>query len=147
MYRLVTPILFLLVGIAFLIGTLTLSKSRLGDPNAPLYFPAIISIVLLLFSMVYFVQEWKQRKTEFKELKLLLSGRTPKLLVSSFLLMLVYALLFELIGFLFTTMIFLTGLLFVVNGRLQWKTNIIVAVLFSFAIWYSFSVLLKVSLP
>lgn len=147
MYRLFTPLFFLLVGLGFLIGALALPKSNLGDPNAPIYFPVIISVFLIILSVSYFFQEWKRRKQEFKELKELLSGRTPFLLISSLIMMFIYSLLFERIGFLLTTIIFLTGLLFIVNGKKNWITNILVSVLFSFAIWYSFAILLQVSLP
>lgn len=147
MCRLVTPLFFLLVGLGFLIGALTLPKSLLGDPNAPAYFPVMISVILIVLSIAYFFQEWKQRKVEFKELKELLSGRTPFLLVASLIMMLIYALLFERIGFLLTTIIFLAGLLFIVNGKKKWMTNILVSIIFSFAMWYSFGILLQVSLP
>jgi putative tricarboxylic transport membrane protein len=147
MYRLVTPLFFLAVGIGFLVATLNLPKARLGDPNAPLYFPAMITILLVLLSVIYFFQEFKHRKEEFKELKMLLSGRMPFLIISTIVMIFIYTFLFERIGFLFSTMVFLGGLLFIINGTKKWLVNILVAVLFSGIAWYSFGILLKVSLP
>jgi len=147
MYRLVTPLFFLAVGIGFLVATLNLPKARLGDPNAPLYFPAMITILLILLSVIYFFQEFKHRKEEFKELKILLSGRMPFLIISTIVMSFIYTFLFERIGFLFSTMVFLGGLLFIINGTKKWLVNILVAVLFSGIAWYSFGILLKVSLP
>lgn len=147
MFRLVLPLIFLFVGAGFLISTFNLPKARLGDPYGPIYFPAILGILLIVLSIIYFIGEWKKRENGFPELELLLKGRTPFLLISTIVLSLIYAFLFELVGFLISTIIFLSGLLFLLNGRKKWVGNIIIAVSFSVITWYSFAILLKVSLP
>lgn len=145
--RLLMPIVFLVIGGYFLTGTFQLPKARLGDPNGPLYFPAIISILLIVLSLINFVQEWKKRNKEVEEVKQLLKGRARFLMVTTLALIIIYSFLFERLGFLFSSMIFLGGLLFVVNGLNKWLQNIIITVLFSFVSWYVFAELLKVSLP
>ncbi|WP_209125077.1 tripartite tricarboxylate transporter TctB family protein [Alkalihalobacillus sp. BA299] len=147
MVRLIMPIFFFIIGVGFLIGSLNLPKAKLGDPNGPLYFPILICILLTILSLVYFFQEWKVRRKEIEEVKLLVQGRTPKLIISTVILILIYTFLFERIGFLFSTVIFLGGLLFAVNGKKRWLQNILVSVLFSFISWYMFAKLLQVSLP
>lgn len=147
MARLITPMFFLGVGIVYLILTFNLTRSRVGDPNGPLYFPLLIGALLVVFSLIYFIQEWKQRSEKFEQLKELFIGRAPFLIVSTLVLIFVYTFLFERIGFLFSTIIFLTGLLFIVNGKKPWIKNILIAIIFSFVSWYSFSELLNVSLP
>jgi putative tricarboxylic transport membrane protein len=147
MIRLIMPIFFFVVGVLFLIGTFNLPKARLGDPNGPLYFPAIVCILLILLSVVYFFQEWKQRNKVIEEVKMIFRGRTPFLIISTIVLIFVYSFLFDRIGFLFSTVIFLGGLLFTLNGRKKWLQNIIVSVLFSLISWYVFAELLQVSLP
>ncbi|PSL36254.1 putative tricarboxylic transport membrane protein [Planomicrobium soli] len=147
MYRLILPLIFFLLGAGFLISTFNLPKARLGDPYGPIYFPAILGVLLVVLSIIYFIEEWKQRGDKFPELELLLKGRTPFLLISTLVISLIYAFLFERVGFLISTIFFLGGLLFLINGRKKWMTNIIVAVSFSVITWYSFAVLLKVSLP
>ncbi|GAB3055123.1 tripartite tricarboxylate transporter TctB family protein [Virgibacillus ainsalahensis] len=147
MARLITPVFFLGIGIVYLLLTSNLTRSRVGDPNGPLYFPLLVGAVLVLFSIIYFVQEWRQRDEKFEQLKALFTGRAPFLIVSTLVLIFVYTFLFERIGFLISTIIFLTGLLFVINGRKPWIKNILISVIFSFVSWYSFSELLNVSLP
>ncbi|QKY68433.1 tripartite tricarboxylate transporter TctB family protein [Lentibacillus sp. CBA3610] len=147
MARLVVPSICIVAGIIYLVLTFNLTRSNVGDPNGPLYFPILIGVVLMVFSIVYFLQEWKKRGEKFEEFKALFIGRTPFLIVSTLIMIFVYTILFERIGFLFSTMIFLSGLLFIVNGRKSWIKNIVIAVLFSVVAWYSFSELLNVSLP
>ncbi|MDA8352157.1 MAG: tripartite tricarboxylate transporter TctB family protein [Firmicutes bacterium] len=144
--RFFMPILFILVSICFLIGTFHLPKAKLGDPNGPLYFPAGVSIFLLITSFVYLIQEWRQQQ-KYPEFKRLLSGRTPILIVSTLVLGLLYALVFLTLGFLVSTTLFLAALLFVINGRSKWLLNLTVAVLFSMSAWVVFSQWLDISLP
>ncbi|MDS9472615.1 tripartite tricarboxylate transporter TctB family protein [Sporosarcina pasteurii] len=147
MLRFATPIFFMIVGFIYLIATLNLPKARLGDPNGPMYFPIIIAVLIIVSSAVYFFQEWKLRKEEFKEFQLIKEGRAPLYLIATIVLMLIYTFLFERIGFLYATMLFLGGLMFLLNGRKRWIYNIIIAVAFSFITWYAFAELLQVSLP
>ncbi|MFC4557830.1 tripartite tricarboxylate transporter TctB family protein [Virgibacillus kekensis] len=145
--RMTMPVVFFALGVSFLIAAFNLPKARLGDPNGPLYFPVIICSLLVILSVVYFFQEWKVRNKEIAEVKLIFSGRAPRLIGGSLVLIFIYTFLFERIGFLFSTIVFLGALLFLVNGKERWKTNIIVAIVFSFVSWYSFAELLQVSLP
>jgi putative tricarboxylic transport membrane protein len=147
MLRFATPLFFMIVGFIYLVSTLNLPKARLGDPNGPMYFPMIIALVLIGASAVYFFQEWKLRKEEFKDFRLIKEGKAPFYLITTIVLMLIYTFLFERIGFLFSTILFLGGLMFLLNGRKKWIYNIIIAVVFSIVTWYSFAVLLQVSLP
>lgn len=142
------PLLFFVVSIGVIIATLNLPKARLGNPNAPVYFPMMLGIFLLILSIVYFIQEWRKTEMEEKEaVQELLQGRVPKLIGLSLLLALGYTLIFEWIGFLISTILFMASLLFLINGKKKWMVNIATALIFSFASWYAFGVLLQVSLP
>ncbi|WP_085522201.1 tripartite tricarboxylate transporter TctB family protein [Tuberibacillus sp. Marseille-P3662] len=144
------PIFFILVGVAFLVGTLTLSEAPTGDPNAPKYFPAFISIFLIIISTVYFIKELISGTEANEELKALLKNRTPFLIIGSLVLGLLYTMVFQPLGFLISTILFLGFLLCLVNGvrtKRKWMVNIVVAVLFTWVIWYGFAKLLHVSLP
>ena len=141
------PVFLILASCLFLVGSFNLPKANLGNPNGPLYFPIGLSFLLLIFSVLYLFQELKTLNKENKKITLMLAGRTPKLIGITVLLGVGYAFIFEIIGFLFSTVLFLGALLFVVNGKQKWKVNVIVTVCFSFLSWYAFSVLLGVSLP
>ncbi len=141
------PIFVIVVGIIFLIGTINLPKANLGNPNGPIYFPMGISILLLIFGIIYFLQELKNLDKDNEKIRQLFSGRVPKLIGWTIVFGVGYSLIFDIIGFLFSTILFLGALLFLINGVKKWKTNIIVTLAFSYVSWYSFSELLGVSLP
>lgn len=145
--KLSVPIFFILFSSVFLIASINLPKASLGNPNAPMYFPAGLSIIMLIFSIIYLFQELKKLDKENKYIKQMLSGRTPKLIGFTILLGVIYAFVFDRIGFLYSTILYLGGLLFYINGIKKWLVNIIVTIAFSFLSWYAFSVLLGVSLP
>lgn|SRR5699024_1052291 len=147
MERLIAPIFFTVIGAVFFILSINLPRSPLGNPNELTYFPMMIAIMILVLGIVYLIRELKLRKEEFKAFKLVRVPETLKRLIISVLLMLGYTLIFERIGFLISTMLFLGALLFLLNGKSRWKLNIITSVLFAFISWYSFAVLLQVSLP
>jgi putative tricarboxylic transport membrane protein len=131
------PIFLILLSLSFLIGSMNLPKANLGNPNGPLYFPIGLSAFMLIFSIFYLFQEWKNINRANMDIKLLLEGRTPKLIVLTVVYGAIYALIFERIGFLLSTILFLGALLFTVNGIKKAVVNVIVAI----------SVLLGVSLP
>ncbi|GAA0438693.1 tripartite tricarboxylate transporter TctB family protein [Lentibacillus halophilus] len=147
MFRLIMPVFLIVLSIGYLILTFNMDQAKVGNPNAPMYFPAMIGFFLLIISIIYLVQEWKKRGEIIEEVKELVSGRTPVLIGVTVVLIFIYTFLFERIGFLYSTTLFLGALLFLVNGRKHWLQNIIVAVVFSFLSWYSFAELLNVSLP
>ncbi|WP_390175492.1 tripartite tricarboxylate transporter TctB family protein, partial [Staphylococcus pseudintermedius] len=60
---------------------------------------------------------------------------------------LIYTIIFERIGFLISTVLFLAAVMFLVNGFQHWLKNLIVAIVFSGVAWYTFAQLLDVSLP
>lgn len=147
MARFLTPLFFLVVGIIFMISSFNLKKAPTGNANELRYFPLLISTFLVIFSIIYLFREWNLRSNQFKVFNKLLIGRTPFLLIGTILLMIGYIFIFERIGFLISTTVFLGCLLFLINGKKKWLTNILVAILFSSITWYLFGVLLKVSLP
>lgn len=147
MVRYITPALSIVLGIVLLISAVNLPKSNLGNANGPMYFPVLISVILIIAGIVYLFQEMKDRGTKFTDFTPLRLGKSPVYLLLSLVLMIIYTILFERIGFLFSTIIFLMGLLFMLNGRKKWLLNIVVAFIFSIVTWYAFGTLLQVSLP
>ncbi|WP_010651392.1 tripartite tricarboxylate transporter TctB family protein [Oceanobacillus massiliensis] len=146
-FKLGMPIFMIVLGLVFLFAAMNLPKANLGNPNGPIYFPIGLSVLLLIFSIIYLFQELKNIDKENEKIKELLSGRTVKLIGMTVLFGIIYAIILDAIGFLIATALFLGALLFLVNGFQKWKANLIVAVVFSIVSWYSFSELLGVSLP
>ena len=147
MGRLILPSVCILISIFYFIYTINLPKAKLGDPNAPMYFPLIISIFLFIMSVIYFIKELLKHYPKKEEVKLLFKGRAPVLIISTLIISLIYAFIFERIGYLASTILYMLAILFIVNGRNKWLVNLSVAVLFSVGSWYVFYHLLDVSLP
>ncbi|MYL42970.1 tripartite tricarboxylate transporter TctB family protein [Virgibacillus salexigens] len=146
-FKIGMPIFLILLSVFFLVGSLRLPKANLGNPYGPLYFPIGVSLLLLIFSIIYFIQELRKLTEDNEAIKELFSGRTPKLIGITILFAIGYSLLFERAGFLLSSILFLGALLFLINGPKKWITNLVVAVIFSFISWYAFSEMLGVSLP
>lgn len=98
-------------------------------------------------SVIYFIKELLKHYPKKEEVKLLFKGRAPVLIISTLIISLIYAFIFERIGYLASTILYMLAILFIVNGRNKWLVNLSVAVLFSVGSWYVFYHLLDVSLP
>ena len=144
MSRLVFPILLILFGLIYLVLTLNIPTSNIGNPNSLMYFPILVGLLLLIMSIVYFFQEFKKRHETFSQL---LERKTFIRIVLTITLTIIYALIFERLGFLISTIIFLGAIMFLINGYKRWLQNILVTVIFSGIAWYTFAQLLNVSLP
>lgn len=141
------PAAMILISSIFLISSFAIPKATLGNPNGPLYFPVGLSILMLVLSVVYLFNELKTLNEHNGKIQALFQGRAMKLIGVTAALGVVYSFIFETLGFLISTIIFLGCLIFYVNGMKKWLVNIIVTVAFSFITWYGFSELLGVSLP
>ncbi|WP_455663261.1 tripartite tricarboxylate transporter TctB family protein [Pradoshia sp.] len=141
------PISMIIISLTFLISSFSLPKATLGNANGPLYFPIGLSILMFVLSVIYLFSELKTLNKENEKIRELFEGRVLKLIGVTIGLGIVYALIFEKVGFLISTMIFLGVLLFYMNGVKKWMVNIIVTIAYSFITWYGFSELLGVSLP
>lgn len=141
------PIFFITVSLAYAYLILRLPVANLGDPHGPFYFPIFICIGLLVFSVLDLIQLKRSDFKKNEELELLLQPKLIKIIGIIILLCVAYTLLFERIGFLPATILFLGSLLFYLNGRNKWLLNTIVTAIFSFSTWYIFTQLLDISLP
>ncbi|WP_371046360.1 tripartite tricarboxylate transporter TctB family protein [Salinicoccus roseus] len=137
-----------MVAIIYLVLTFNLPESKVGNPTAAMNYPLLIGFSLLGLSIIYLINEVvRAKKEKFTAYNIFADKELTLHVVIILVLSLGYTLIFETVGFLISTLIFLTALLFLVNGKKKWVLNIVVAVLFSFLSWYAFSELLGVSLP
>ncbi|ARJ57270.1 tripartite tricarboxylate transporter TctB family protein [Campylobacter cuniculorum] len=108
------------------------------EPLGPRPFPiiALILIALGAFSLFFFFEE-----TEIKWPDLALAKKTAFLIVNLF----AFAFLFEYLGFIFSSMIFifLTSLIF----KAKWLYALIFAILASVLLYYLFDDLMQITLP
>ncbi|HET7627934.1 MAG TPA: tripartite tricarboxylate transporter TctB family protein [Bacillales bacterium] len=141
------PVFFLMIGVISFILSIRLPKATLGDPYGPLYFPILVSVFLFLASLVYLFNVFKADHGNKREMALLKEGRAPLLIISTLVLCVIYTVMFESLGYLVSTFLFLGVLLFIVNGKNKWITNVSVTILFTLGSWYAFTGLLDISLP
>ncbi|KAB2335777.1 tripartite tricarboxylate transporter TctB family protein [Bacillus mesophilum] len=135
--KLIVPGGFIVSSIIFLVATLNLPKAKLGDPNGPLYFPGMIGLLLLFFSIIYLVSEVRNQGEKI-EIKTLFTKKVIMMIVWTTVFSLIYTFIFEVAGFLISTTLFLYALLHLINGKKKWKINVIVAVVFTVVVWFGF---------
>ncbi|WP_017549689.1 tripartite tricarboxylate transporter TctB family protein [Salinicoccus carnicancri] len=145
--RFIVPSIILLISVIYLILTFNLPESKVGNPTAAMNYPLLIGFSLLGLSILYILSEIKDRKKIFEAYKIFSDRELTIKVIIVLVLCLGYTFIFERIGFLISTILFLGALLFLINGRRKWLMNIIVTILFSFISWYTFAELLSVSLP
>lgn len=146
--RLSLPILFMIISLVYAILIVQLPHETLGNPTAPLYFPAVVCVGLFLFSVIDLIQTIKKKYIEPSEdLIALTRSRTIRVTSVIIILCIGFTLIFELAGFLLSTVLFLATILFYLNGMKKWLTNLVVTGIVSFSIWFIFSRLLEIVLP
>jgi putative tricarboxylic transport membrane protein len=144
----IAGIFFLLIGLIYTIMALQLADASIGRPHTPKIFPTALGVLLIGLSVALLVKDMRQKadpeqtpaKTRFDVENMKQIGLTA---VIAFL----YAILFNRVGYVLATILFLEGILAVFNGVARWKQNTIVAVVFSLVVYGLFFKLLNVYLP
>ncbi|SNT14198.1 putative tricarboxylic transport membrane protein [Anaerovirgula multivorans] len=147
-YSALTGVVSIIVGLVYSIQAYTLPRAVIGKPMAPIIFPLGLGLFMILLGIVLVIQSIK--KGEFARGKSTTEkglSYTAKLIIFTCTTSIIYALLFERIGFVFSTTLFLGSLLYAINGKKEWKVNVSVAVIFSVFVYVLFSKLLGIILP
>lgn len=134
-------IVFLAVGLAFVIESRKISASAYGSSVGPDIFPMGLGFILMLLGLRLFYETSRYKREQEK---------TRKLNYQSFLILLVsaviYALLLEPVGYVLTTFFFLlVGFQVMERGGL-WR-SIVISGVFSYGVYYLFVEVLEGSLP
>lgn len=142
-------ILSLLIGLIYTIFALLLPDASIGRAAEPRFFPLSLGIIMILLSAVLLYEELNKKKIEEvkKEASLFTIDSNLKKIGLTCLFSILYAIFFDKLGYVISTILFLEGELFLFNGFKKWKINTMVAVIFSLVIYILFSKLLGVYLP
>ncbi|AZO94861.1 tripartite tricarboxylate transporter TctB family protein [Halocella sp. SP3-1] len=148
--RVISGLLAIIIGCIYSILAYNLPRATVGNPIAPILFPLGLGVTMLIFGIILFIKESKKERglTEEKrknQRKVILSS--GKLVIITCLSSIIYALLFERIGYVLSTLLFMGLILFAINGKENWKINVLVAVCFSVGIYFIFLKLLGIPLP
>lgn len=134
------------IGIMYTIMAYSMPRASIGNPLAPSIFPLILGVTLTVLGLALLIKEKSKYSPEKVKVKEVWSYHR-KLTALTCAGGVAYALLFDRIGYILSTIIFLLIILFAINEKNKWKTNLIVAVCFSVAVYFIFSRLLGIPLP
>lgn len=139
-----------LIGFIYTFSALTLPSATIGRSYEPKIFPALLGICLLILGGVLIIQEILAMKKKTKEENSdnnMKFGDSEKKIAITVLNGVVYALLFNPIGYVFSTILFLMVELLTFGGKKALKKSILIAVLFSAIAYLIFDVGLGIYLP
>ncbi|MFC1236535.1 tripartite tricarboxylate transporter TctB family protein [Vibrio sp. DW001] len=128
----------------------TMPRAMFGNPMDPIYFPLGIATLAILIGVLLLV------KSNFKASIMAFTNiinedsvkkNDRKRIFYTCIISVAYALLFEHLGYVISTFLFMSAMLTITSGRSGWKMSIVVALVFSVAIFFIFNTLLAVSLP
>ncbi|MDK2918865.1 MAG: putative tricarboxylic transport rane protein [Candidatus Petromonas sp.] len=136
------------IGAIYTIQAFMLPNASIGNPMAPKVLPIGLGILMTFFGLILTFQEVRKNglkskdKTDQKE-----KDDNVKKIVFTCGAAIIYALLFNRIGYILSTIVFLEIVLTLFNGKKKWKTNTAVSICFSVFIYIVFSKFLGVILP
>jgi putative tricarboxylic transport membrane protein len=132
---------FLIVGVFFITASMGISKSSYGSNVGPNIFPLGLGAVLVFLSLIviykargYKTSSQEKTRRDYRRFALVLSAT------------LAYILLFEPLGYVISTFIYLT-LVFQVMERKKLLTTILIAVFFALAVYGVYVIVLQGTLP
>lgn len=137
------------IGFLYTVQAYMMPRAAVGNPMAPVIYPLILGVFLTLCSCILFLKEYYkgEKDKELNEEQKKNKKEVNKLIGLTCIAGIVYALLFNRIGYVLSTIIFLGTIMYALNGKSTWKKNTLVAVGFSIVVYYIFSSLLAIPLP
>lgn len=144
----IAAIFFLLIGLIYTIMALQLPDASIGRPHTPKIFPTALGVLMMGLAVTLLVKEMRQKTGPGETTSRAgLDVENVKQIGLTAIIAFLYAVLFNRVGYVLATIIFLEGVLAVFNGISRWKQNTIVAVVFSAVVYVLFFKLLNVYLP
>ena len=138
----------ILFGVVYTLQAIGLPRARIGNPMAPLYFPIGLGVIMALLGAVIFIIELRKGlNSDDKSKRPKFHFQSMKLIFYVIILCLIYTLMFDYAGFVFSTLIFLFAMLVGINGKEKLKQNAVITLVFTFGMWYIFVNVFQISLP
>ncbi|WP_302272895.1 tripartite tricarboxylate transporter TctB family protein [Brachyspira aalborgi] len=146
--NLVSSIITIAVGLTYMIMALNFPNATVGRPLEPKIFPVILGIAMTILGFALLIDELiKNSKSKDKETIKLSFGNNGKKIAITVINAIAYALLFNILGYVLSTIIFLEVELLIFGGLKSWKISTIVSVIFSIIAFLIFNTLLGLYLP
>lgn len=148
-YDALVGIVIALVGLIYGFAGFMLPRATVGVPFSPSYFPVILGGVLFALGVGLFLRsDMSRTKESLKALKNMSEKEKAysKLITLTAVSCLLYAVIFEHLGFVISTFIFLEAMMYLTNKK-GIKINTIVSLCFSIIVYIIFSNFLGIMLP
>lgn len=145
----VTGIVALVIGVVYFFSTMNLPADLAQtDPVGPRVFPYIIAVCLIFVGLLLVCK--KERLTE-KNRAVVFVWSTDKQtilkIVYTCIAGLVFGLILEPVGYLISTALFMTVMMFITYGKSRAVFNVTIGLVFALTTYVAFFELLEVSLP
>jgi putative tricarboxylic transport membrane protein len=134
-------ILFVLVGVFFILASRNLSETAYGSGVGPNIFPFGLGIILVILSIRLFYETFQYKDNTSQEIKLDWKKFSIILITT-----VLYICLLEWFGYVLCTFLFLVTV-FQVMERGKWLFTILIAGIFSGGVYYVYVHLLEGTLP
>jgi len=136
-------------GLIYLLASYLLPRSTVGAALSPSYFPFLLGGVLTVLGVLLFLQsDMSSSKQAIKDLKKMSEKEkaNTKLIAITCVASIMYGVIFNTLGFVISTFIFIEFMLYLTNRKEMLK-NTIVSICFSIIIYILFSTFLGIILP
>jgi putative tricarboxylic transport membrane protein len=138
----------IIFGIAYGVQAFGLPRAPIGNPLAPVFFPLGLAGLMVIFGAAIFIIEAKKGlNSDDKGKRPKFGFQTMKLIWVAIVLCLLYSVIFNYLGFVISTVIFLMLLLTAINGAEKTVSNAVISLVYSFGMWYVFVKIFQISLP
>jgi len=128
----------------------TMPRAAFGNPMDPIYFPLGIAAISILIGVLLLVKSnFKASVIAYKELineDEVKKGDRRRILYTC-IISIAYAVLFEHLGYVISTFLFMIAMLTITSGTEKWVKNTVIALLFAVGVFFIFSTMLSISLP
>ncbi|MCF7935552.1 MAG: tripartite tricarboxylate transporter TctB family protein [Synergistales bacterium] len=135
------------ISLLYSVQAMQLPKASIGNPWAPVLFPMGLGLVMLFVSVLLILKDLRRRKEGAATEAFGASKLGLAMIAGTIVLGIVYALIFEPVGFIPATLIFMGGLLLMAGGWSGWRGTLVVGFGFTFIVWYVFEKVLRIMLP
>lgn len=140
-FSLLMSMLVTLLGITYTIATFSLPSAALGIPYEPKVFPGLLGISLIILGTFLVIEEYKKSKTDEAQSKgsEIAFNKNAKEILATIFNGLLYTIIFNRLGYVFSTFIFLEIQLWIFSGKAAIKRSTIVAISFSVICYFLFT--------
>ena len=144
-----TGLVSIIFGIFVMILSLNLPVDFLSGGRSHMFLPLGAAAVMTVSGLIIFISNYRKIKTEGlpaaeeKEE----SEKHFKLIIATIILSIFYAYFFKKAGYVLSTTVYLSSVLFILRGTKKWISNIVIPLAFSYIIVLTFGNFLQIYLP